>query len=47
MDDDYKVDIEEQLIRSWVLKDITININTPHKYDQLVVWLSWQYDLII
>jgi len=45
MEDDHVVDIAEKLKRPRVLRDFTKNPNAPQCYDQLVAWISQQYDL--
>jgi len=45
MDDDNPVDIVEEFMRPWLLRDFTKNTTAPQGYDQLVAWITWQYDL--
>jgi hypothetical protein len=45
MEDDHPVDIAEKLKRPRVLRDFTKNPNAPQCYDQLVAWITRQYDL--
>ena len=45
MDDVCPVDITEELKSPRVLRDFPKNLNAPQCYDQLVTWISWQYDL--
>jgi len=45
MEDDHRVDIAEKLKMPRVLTDFTKNPNAPQCYDQLVVWITRQYDL--
>jgi hypothetical protein len=45
MEDDHPVDIGEKLIRPPVLREFTNNRNGPQCYDQLVPWITRQYDL--
>jgi hypothetical protein len=43
--DDHPVDIVEKLKRPRVLRDFTKNPNAPQCNDQLVAWMTRQYDL--
>jgi hypothetical protein len=45
MEDDHPVEIAEKLKRPQVLRDFTKNPNAPQCYDQLVAWITRQYDL--
>jgi len=45
MEDDHPVDIAEKLKSPRVMSDFTKNPNAPQCYDQLVAWITWQYDL--
>ena len=45
MEDDHPVDIAEKLKWPQVLRDFTKNPNAPQCYDQLVAWITRQYDL--
>jgi len=45
MEDDPPVDIVEKLKRTRVLRDFTKHPNAPQRYDQLVAWITRQYDL--
>jgi len=45
MEDDYQVDIAEKSKRPLVLRDFTKNPNSPQCYDQLIAWITPQYDL--
>jgi len=47
MDDDHPVDIMEELKRPRVLRDFPMNPNAPQWYDQLVAWITRQYNLAI
>jgi hypothetical protein len=47
MEDDHPVDIAEKFKRPRVLRDFTKNPNVPQCYDQLVAWITRQYDLAI
>jgi len=46
MEDDHTVDIAEKLKKPWVLRDFTKNPNAPQCYDQLVAWITRQYELV-
>jgi len=45
MEDDHTVDIAEMLNRPRVVRDFTKNPNAPQCYDQLVAWITRQYEL--
>jgi hypothetical protein len=45
MEDNHPVDIADKLIRPRVLRDFTKNPSVPQCYDQLVAWITQQYDL--
>jgi len=45
MEDDHLVAIAEELKRRRVLRDLTKNSNARQCYDQLVAWITSQYDL--
>jgi hypothetical protein len=45
MEDNHPVDIAEKLKRPPVQTDFSKTSNAPKRYDQLVAWITWQYDL--
>jgi hypothetical protein len=45
MENDHPVDIAEKLKRPRVRRDFTKNPNAPQCYDQLVAWITRQYEL--
>jgi hypothetical protein len=45
MEDDHLVDIAEMLKIPQVLSHFTKNSHARHCYDQLLTWITWQYDL--
>jgi hypothetical protein len=45
VENDHPVDIAEKLRRPRVLRDFTKNPNAPQCYDQLVAWITRQYEL--
>jgi len=45
IEDDHLVDIAEKLKRPRLVSDFTKNPNVPHCYNQLVAWITRQYDL--